>query len=257
MLSATIKDITAVTGDPAYDAYPGDIRNATVTFINRDTNTPIASNLPVALVNNNDTTVGTVTYNWSVNLGSALSQSFTIGIIVNNYYTDNSSAEDSVVTVSVPPAAGQITGGGYLVMQSSAGQYAGGVGTKNNFGFNVQNAHNGLHGSFNTIIRNNGHTYQIKGNSMTSLTTQATTMPYTARFTGKASLQDITDPLHPISIDGNATLQATMTDRGDPGSSDTIGITVWAHAGGLSFSSNWNGITTVEQTLGGGNIQVH
>lgn len=48
-LSATIQDITAVTGDPAYDAYAGDIRNATVTFINRDNNTVIASNLPVGL----------------------------------------------------------------------------------------------------------------------------------------------------------------------------------------------------------------
>src|SRR5439155_18353520 len=58
-LSATIKDITAVTGDPAYDAYLGDNRNAKVTFINRDTNTVIASNVPVGLVNSNDTTIGT------------------------------------------------------------------------------------------------------------------------------------------------------------------------------------------------------
>jgi hypothetical protein len=255
-LSATIKDITAVPTDPAYDAYPGDIRNATVTFINRDNNTVIASNLPVGLVNSNDTTVGTVTYNWSVNLGNALSASYTIGIIVNNYYTRNSSFDNTVVTVSVPPAAGQITGGGYLVMQNSAGQYSGGVGTKNNFGFNVQNAHNGLHGNINTIIRNNGHTYQVKGNSMTSLTTGATTRPYTGTFNGKASIQDITDPLNPIGIDGNATLQVTMHDYGQP-ANDTIGITVWAHAGGLYFSSNWNGTTTVEQTLGGGNLQVH
>src|SRR5262249_4312369 len=46
-LSATIKDITAVLGDPATDAYAGDIRNARVTFINRDTTTVIASNVPV------------------------------------------------------------------------------------------------------------------------------------------------------------------------------------------------------------------
>src|SRR5206468_9525566 len=39
-LSATVKDITAVTGDPAYDPYAGDIRNAKVTFINRDSATP-------------------------------------------------------------------------------------------------------------------------------------------------------------------------------------------------------------------------
>jgi len=72
--------------------------------------------------------------------------------------------------------------------------------------------------------------------------------PYpTATFNGKASIQDITDPLNPMSIDGNATLQVTMTDKGEPGSSDTIGITVWNKSGGLWFSSNWNGTKTVEQ----------
>ena len=38
-----------------------------------------------------------------------------------------------------------------------------------------------------------------------------------------------------------------MTDKGEPGSSDTIGITVWNKSGGLWFSSNWNGTKTVEQ----------
>src|SRR5437588_10364662 len=32
-LSATIQDITAVTGDPAYDPYPGDSRTPTVKVI--------------------------------------------------------------------------------------------------------------------------------------------------------------------------------------------------------------------------------
>lgn len=82
-----------------------------------------------------------------------------------------------------------------------------------------------------------------------------------ATFNGKASIQDITDPLNVIPIDGNATLQVTMTDN-DIG--DTIGITVWNKAGGLFFSSNFVGTSpprTVEQPLGaspgGGNLVVH
>src|SRR5439155_648214 len=35
-LIATIQDISAVTSDPATDSSPGDIRTATVTFVNRD-----------------------------------------------------------------------------------------------------------------------------------------------------------------------------------------------------------------------------
>ncbi len=93
---------------------------------------------------------------------------------------------------------------------------------------------------------------------MTSLAVQANpTPPSTATFNGKASIQDITNPLSTCSVDGNATLQVTMTDMGEPGSSDTIGITVWNKSGGLWFSSKWNGTNTVEQLLGGGNLMVH
>ena len=48
-----------------------------------------------------------------------------------------------------------------------------------------------------------------------------------------------------------------MTDNGKPGRTDTIAITVWDEAGGLWFSSSWNGTATVEQPLDGGNLVVH
>ncbi len=60
-----------------------------------------------------------------------------------------------------------------------------------------------------------------------------------------------------ISIDGNATLQVDMTDNGEPGTLDTIGITVWNKSGGMWFSSNWNGTKTVQQNLAGGDLMVH
>jgi hypothetical protein len=73
---------------------------------------------------------------------------------------------------------------------------------------------------------------------MTSLTTQvstapSTTNPSTATFNGKANIQHITDPVAPVSVDGNATLQVQMHDAGEPGSSDTIAITVWNKVGWL------------------------
>jgi hypothetical protein len=258
-LAATIQDITAVT--PGLDANAGDIRNARVTFINRDTNTIIAANVPVGLVSPGDTRTGTATFNWNVNIGTASSMSFTIGMIVSGYYARNSSAEDTVVTVSQPISTGFITGAGYLVESRSAGLKAADPGTKDNFGFNVKfnKGDTNLQGSFNTIVRRTEsdgvlHTYQIKANSLTSLSTTAAGL---AAFNAKANIQDITDPLNPMSVDGNATLQVMMTDRGEPGCSDTIGITVWNKAGGLWFASNWNGTRTIEQTLAGGNLVVH
>ena len=104
------------------------------------------------------------------------------------------------------------------------------------------------------------HVYQIKGNAMTSLGVDASTTtshPYpTATFNGKASIQDITNPYVPVSVDGGAALQVTMTDRGEPGNTDDIGITVWNKSGGLWYSSNWNSTKTANQVLNGGNIKV-
>jgi len=122
-----------------------------------------------------------------------------------------------------------------------------------------------LQGNINAIIRRfeGGlvHVYQVKGNSMTSLAVNlnvTATHPFpTATFNGKASIQDITNPISPVSVDGNATLQVVLTDKGEPGSSDTIAITVWNKSGGLWFSSHWNGTMTQEKILGQGDLVVH
>jgi hypothetical protein len=68
---------------------------------------------------------------------------------------------------------------------------------------------------------------------------------------------DVLDPPAPVAVEGNATLQVTMDDNGKPGSSDTIGITVWNKSGGLWFTSKWNGVKAIEQLLNGGNLVVH
>lgn len=254
-LSATIQDITAVAGDPVWDSSAGDIRNATVTFVNRDNSTTIVTNVPVGLVSLSDPTTGTATCNWRVDIGNYDSQSFTVGIVINGWYTRDASEDDTVVTVSKPLASDFITGGGYLVLWRSAGLYAGSPGTKANFGFNVKYNKSGknLQGHLNLIVRSAGRVYQAKGNVMSSLSIGGNQ----ATFNGKASITDITDPLNPISIDGNATLQLVMTDEGDAGTTDTIAITVWNKNGGLWFASNWNSTNTEEQTLASGNLVVH
>ena len=256
-LSATIQDITAVT--PAYDAYAGDIRKATVTFV-VDGLGGGSFSAAIGLVSTADTKVGTVTTNVSLGLGD-----HTVTVVVSGYYTNAAGNDENTVVEVAQTGQGQITGGGYLIATSaSSGITPAAPGTKNNFGFNVQNTKTGLKGSINTIVRNNGRVYQIKGNSMTSLTvnTAITTNPPhpypTAVFNGKANIQDITNPLAPpISIDGNATLTVTMTDKGEPGSSDSIGITLYNKSGGVWYTSYWSGTQTVEQTIGGGNLVVH
>jgi hypothetical protein len=145
-------------------------------------------------------------------------------------------------------------GAGHLVLTASAGLVPGGWGSTNNFGFHVKYNKTGtnLQGAVNTIVRNNGRVYQVKSNAITSVGVRDNT----ANFTGKASIQDITDPSNVVSVDGNATLQLWMTDNGEPGSLDTLGIQVLSKGGGLWYSSNWTGTSTLQQLLGGGNLSV-
>jgi hypothetical protein len=243
-----------------------------VTFVNRDSNTDIpgCANLAVGLVNPADPKTGTVTCNWAVNIGSADSLDYTIGIRVDNYYRRDHGDDNAVVTVSKAIGENFITGGGYLIVTASAGEKAGDPNSRNNWGFNVKynKTRTNLQGRINAIVRRTEggvrKVYQIKGNAMTSLTVNPATCPNAtpaspcaAVFEGKASIQDVTNPANPISVDGNATLRVIMTDKGEPGAQDSIGITVFNKNGGLWFSSNWSGTTTTEKILAGGNLVVH
>ncbi|WP_407521112.1 HYR domain-containing protein [Lacibacter sp. MH-610] len=262
LLSATVSDITAITNDAAYDAFAGDIRNARVRFVVVETGQTSNWLTPV-LVNNADTKTGTVSSSITLNIGNANSQSYTVRIEVDGYYTQYP-PENGIVTV-YKPLSDFVTGGGHIIPTASAGTYASTPGLKMNFGLNVKYNKQGtnLQGGVNMIFRRlvNGtiRTYQIKSNSMTSLGTSGTTGTTTdryAEFLSKANLTDITDPLNTISLGGNLDLRVSMRDRGEPGSSDEIGVTLFNPSGGLLFSSNWVSSRTVRLLLRGGNIVI-
>jgi len=74
------------------DASIGDLRNATVTFINRATGVAIGSVAAAA--------DGTAAVNWTLTLGTAASQTFKVGFTVGNYYLRNNVADDVSIVVS-------------------------------------------------------------------------------------------------------------------------------------------------------------
>ncbi|OUR94319.1 hypothetical protein A9Q87_01340 [Flavobacteriales bacterium 34_180_T64] len=265
VLSANIQDITV--SDFANDSNAGDIRNAIVKFVNRDTNTDISGWIPVVdLVNPADNRTGTVTFDWLVDIGNANSESHTVGIIVDGggYYYRNSSEDNTVVTV-YKPTGDFITGGGHIIPDASDGIYASTPGLKTNFGFNVKYNRRGtkVKGKMNIIFRRlelDGiiHVYQIKSNAIQSLGVNiADEDNKIATFIAKSNLKDITDPSDIISLGGNLTLKVDLTDRGEPGIEDSIAFNLINNSSTLLFSSNWTGISTEELTLTGGNLVVH
>jgi hypothetical protein len=96
-LSVTVKDISA-TSDAAGDSDPSDIGGATVAFVNRETGATLAM-VPVTAASS-DTSTGTASYDWNVDIGTARSKTYKVGFIVTNYHTRNSSADDVTITVS-------------------------------------------------------------------------------------------------------------------------------------------------------------
>ncbi|MFC4721385.1 T9SS type A sorting domain-containing protein [Geojedonia litorea] len=268
VLSANIQDITVNTANAQYDPYDGDIRNAKVMFVDRDNGSaPISGWMLVTdLIDPSDARTGSVSFEWLVDIGQQTSQSFTIGIVVDTgYYLKNSTNDDTVVTVYVP-AGDFITGGGYIIPTASAGTYASTAGLKTNFGFNVKYNKKGnkLKGHMNVIFRrleSDGivHVYQIKSNAVQSLGVDVSDEDAQfATFITKSNLKDITDPLLPVSLGGNLILKVDMTDRGEPGSEDSIAFNLTdGGSGELLYSSHWTGINTNEMQLSGGNLVVH
>ena len=249
VLRATVQDSAIVAG--SNDTQPGDIRNATITF--KENGTTLCAAQAAALINDALTT-GTASCSVSLGLGE-----HSIDILVAGYYVGSST---DIVEVAQPNGS-FITGGGYLSVGSASGSiaaggsYAADSGSKANFGFNVtyKNAKN-AQGHASIVFRKGGHVYQIKSTAVSSLgITQKNTFSL-ADFRSKANLFDITDPNAPVTLGSNLTLQITLTDKGNPGTNDSLGITLW-DGNTLLFSSAWKGGKTQELPLAGGNLVIH
>jgi hypothetical protein len=252
-LRATIRDISA-TPDAAGDTSPGDIRQARVTFINRDTGAVIAADVPViGLTNDDQTKIGMASYDWKVNLGKAESVTFKVGIIVNNYYTRDDSGDDIRVVVSRPCAA-TVAGEGFLVASHSAGLIAADPETRSVFEFGVR-AHGRqakIHGHFHAIIRSRGRIYLIKSEALDSLTVNPTASK--ASFAGKARIVDLTNLLRPVVVDEEVDLEVTAAERENSERGDALAVTLWKKSGELYYSSHWNGAKTAMQKLRHGHL---
>jgi hypothetical protein len=290
-----ISAVDPALSQPNPDDFPGNITTAKVAFVDRATGMalPSCANLTPSLVSAGDQTVGTVVCQTTLPVSNSGGTAYEVGIRVGaddtatriGNYTRDQGDDDTMIMVALPFASNFITGGGYLInTATTAGTYAGDATRKTNFGFNVKYNKGGsnLQGNLNVIDRQGNRVYQFKSNSLTSLGVQywdttknggaggwalvpggacannynaSPQCPIAATFQGKANLSDVTLPAA-ISLGGNLTLQVALTDKGEPGSFDTIAITV-SNGSSLLLSSMWNGTQTVQKALDGGNLVVH
>jgi YVTN family beta-propeller protein len=123
-LATTIKDISAVPADPATDGFPGDIRTATVKFVDRGTGNATLCTAPVLLVSAGTQQVGSASCTATVSLGAQSSLSLTVGTVVGGNYTRDSSADNAAVTVSKARSGATVYANGALQSSQRGGALA-------------------------------------------------------------------------------------------------------------------------------------
>jgi hypothetical protein len=252
-LAAIITDANTPTGD---------VRGAKVTFyfVNGSTLTPIpsAQNLPVGLIDVNDGTIGAASAIVQLNIGSANAQSFHIAVGITGAYTNNpaDALSQQIVTVSKPVTGGFIAGGGQTRNSSSGGLIKGHSGLNTDYEFDIQYTKSGTNpkGKVTVLVRSyytsagildsKVHTYLITTNAIALL--NIGTPLATGTFSAKANLVEILDNLSTVAIEGGATFQMTAYQNS---CTKELSITLYRKAGGIWFSSNWNGTKTISQGI--------
>ncbi len=246
------------------DGSIGDVRNATITFM--EGSTVLCGPLPVSLQNGN---LANGVASCTVVLGIGMHN---IDIVVDGYYTGT---EDQVVEVAEPDDA-YIAASGETVMTSSAGIYKVTTNSKMGFGLSVKyrdgkrdwRKKESLSGHADIVFKSGGHTYLIKSDDFESLGVDfekpngaSCNGPTSSKCYGladfrmTAKLVDVTKWWKTSTVASRLSLRVTLTDRGSHGTKDSIGVTLW-NGSKLLFSSKWNGSETVEQTLKSGKVYV-
>jgi pimeloyl-ACP methyl ester carboxylesterase len=254
----TVSLLLAATIDPAAPAGArGDLRTATLTFVDRTRNVPLCTAAVEPAGLDGTSGVGACVAAVAIEPGMPL----TVGTIVGGSYVRNSPADDVAVTIA-PSSDRFLTGGGFLDAATSSGAISADPASKMHFTSDARYkaGRPAIEGRVSIALEHTDaaavrHAYEV---TLPTISSFATTEGGTrAIVTGAgATITDVTDPAHPAILSGGALVEVTATQEG-PGHAATLGITVWKSGGGLWFASAWSGSETVEQALGGGALQIH
>jgi pimeloyl-ACP methyl ester carboxylesterase len=251
LLGATIRSLDG--GNIA-----GDLRQATLTFVDRDRNTTLCT-ASVGLIVSGGTTIGVGACAWTTSF--AESTHVTVGSIVGGYYVRDSRSDDVSVAI-YPPNDHFLTGGGFLSPTTSAGAIGADAGTKVHFTVDarLKGSQPAIEGRVSVSLQHTDemarrHSYAVEVRTLGSFATN----PEATRavITGMATtITDVSDPAHPVVLATNGLLELTTT-QASAGHDAKLALTLWKADGGLWFTNSWHSTEAVEEPLAGGAIQIH
>ena len=244
----------------------GDLRAAKVTFyyVNGLTLTPIpsAKDIPVGLVDVNDGSVGFATATVQFDIGSNNALNYQVAVGVSGAYTNNPNniLSQATITVSKPVPGGYIVGGSQITNNQSNGYVKGQTDMNTDYQFDITYTKSGSNpkGKAKVTVRSyykaDGtldktlHTYVISTNAISTLNiAKNSDGSATGNFTAKANLDEyFDDGRSSVAIEGGATFQMEAFQKD---CDQQVAITLFRKAGGIWFSSNWNGSKTVRQAV--------
>ncbi len=234
--------LAATLAEPA-NGTVGDVREATVRFVNRATGATLCEAV-VGLVEQTNPRLGTAACLATGPLGKP-GDSLTVGIIVDGAYSHDDAADDrSVALVGTQTGMALITGSltgtapaGQLINDGSATLSLTAIATP---GVSVLSI-TAQQGSSRYII------HSLTGASFVRIDNQVI-------LTGKAMIIDTTTPRRQVVVARNALIQLTMTSARSGG--NTVSLTIWHPNGGISLATNWDGLRSVEARLTSGSLAI-
>src|SRR5262249_51643006 len=126
----------------------------------------------------------------------------------------------------------------HAAQRATAGQLAGDAGQVTHFGFSVQ-AGASPSGDVSLLVRKGAgvgsNLYQVQGTSLSAQSTIANS----AVILVSGTIRVITDPSHPLPMDGSVTIRLSAQDNGAGGAADTVGILVRKSNGNVWLNSNF------------------
>jgi len=259
--TATVK-LVATLVDP--NATGTMLTQAKVTFLLNERPIPSAQNLPVGLVDPDDPTTGTAAAIVQYNMAKAsTSDIFLITVDIGGYYDEYDNLSEAQVMVATIVPGGQILGANAVLdnLSNKASGYLGdhSIGSTSAFEVKFNKKLTNPQGKLSVIILSmdniNGvkdrsfftpHVYKVESNAIAALQVRGNV----ASFSSKCTVSEMVCGAW-VGIEGNAKLDVTMTDLNpaNPSMYDKLGVTVYKARGGVWYSSNWNGVYTVEQNV--------
>ncbi|MFJ6197440.1 M12 family metallo-peptidase [Micromonospora sp. NPDC092111] len=223
----------------------GDVRNATVTFKEGDEVLCSAPAKPFG----GAATDGSASCSAVLPVGA-----HSITAVLGGAYTGSGTAG-----VTVAGWDGRsIAGSGYLKGGNTAGGYPLDDDRRIELTLDAR-INNGkkLVGTAKVGYKSDGKRYKFQSTGLDSIGIGEVAGVPVADLRYPVTLYDISTAQSPVAVATGLTMRVTVTDRGEPGRRDGVGITVW-DGDRLVFSSDWTGSTTQEITLtaSGGNLTI-